>query len=118
MIDAGARHKLVKLEITGNQYFRTEMLRPRLQVQPGQPFIREGRYTQGLLANDVRGLENLYHTNGFQQIKITPEVVDDYEGHENDLAIKISIDEGPQTRVGAFHIVGQQDLFRGPVVPR
>ena len=33
-------------------------------------------------------------------------VLDDYEGHENDVAVRFAIDEGPQTRVGAFHIVG------------
>ena len=110
VIDAGARHKLIKVEIAGNRYFRTEMLQSRLQVQAASHLFTEGRYTQGLLANDVRGLENLYKANGFQEVKITSLVTDDYEGHENDLAIKLLIEEGAQTRVGAFHILGNKSF--------
>jgi len=32
-IDAGARHKLVKLSITGNKYFAEELLRSNLHIQ-------------------------------------------------------------------------------------
>jgi len=105
-IHAGARHKLVKLEITGNQYFLSEKLRPLLQVQPAGRLFANGRYNQRLLANDVRSLENLYRANGFAKVSITPTVLDDFESHENDVAVRFAIDEGPQTRVGAFRIVG------------
>ena len=107
-IDAGARHKLVKVEITGNQYFRTEELRQRMQVQPVGRWFNYGRFSQSLLASDVSGLENIYRANGFQAIAITPEVIDDYQGRENEVAIRIPIEEGPQTRVGAFHLVGNK----------
>ena len=110
VIDAGARHKLVKLQIVGNQYFRTDVLRPRLQVQAASRLFTQGRYTQAMLANDIRGLENLYNANGFQDVKITSAVTEDYSGHENDLAITLTIDEGPQTRVGTFHIVGNKSF--------
>ncbi|MBZ5572256.1 MAG: BamA/TamA family outer membrane protein [Acidobacteriia bacterium] len=107
-INAGARHKVVRLEISGNQYFLTETLLPRLQVQPAGRLFANGRYNQRMLANDVQGLENLYRANGFQQVKVTSHATDDYQGHENDIAITIAVDEGLQTRVGAFHIVGNQ----------
>jgi outer membrane protein assembly factor BamA len=105
-IDPGARHKLVKLDITGNKYFLTEKLRSRMQVHPAARLESRGRYSQGLLNSDIRGLEDLYRANGFQEVKITPKVSDDYNGHENDLALIISVDEGPQTLVGAFHMEG------------
>jgi outer membrane protein insertion porin family len=108
VINAGARHKLAKLEIAGNRYFRTEDLLKRLQVQPASRFFTYGRYTQRLLSADLRGLENLYKSNGFQNAKVTSDVIDDYQGHENEVAIKINIDEGPQTLVGEFHIVGNK----------
>jgi outer membrane protein insertion porin family len=107
-IEPGARHKLVKLEFAGNKYFLTERLRSRMQVRPAARFESRGRYSQGLLNGDIRGIEDLYRANGFQQIKITSNVVDDYAGHENDLALEISVDEGPQTLVGAFSILGTQ----------
>ena len=108
VIDPGARHKLVKIEFVGNKYFLTERLLSRMQVRPAARFESRGRYSQGLLTGDIRGLEDLYRANGFQQIKITSNVIDDYEGHENDLALKISVDEGPQTLAGAFHMEGNQ----------
>jgi outer membrane protein insertion porin family len=108
VIDSGARHKLIKLAFTGNKYFLTERLRARMQVHPAARFESRGRYSQALLSADIRGLEDLYRANGFQQIKISSTVVDDYDGHENDLGLTISVDEGPQTLVGAFHMEGNQ----------
>ena len=105
-IDASARHKLVKFEVAGNRYFRTDELRQRMQVQPAGRLFAYGRYSQGLLANDIRSLENVYKANGFREVKITPEVTDDFEGHENDVAVQVRIDEGPQTLVGTFQIEG------------
>lgn len=107
-IDPGARHKLVKLEITDNKYFLAEKLRSRMQVHPAARFESRGRYSQGLLNSDIRGLEDLYRANGFEQVKITPRVIDDYNGHENDLALIISVEEGAQTLVGTFHMEGDQ----------
>jgi outer membrane protein insertion porin family len=106
LVNAGARHKLVKVEITGNHYFRTAELRERMQVQPAGRLFTYGRSNQRLLAADVRGFENTYRANGFEKVKITSEVIDDYQGHENNEAVKINIEEGPQTLVGSFHIIG------------
>ena len=113
VIDPGARHKLIKLAFTGNKYFLTERLRARMQVHPAARFESRGRYSQALLSADIRGLEDLYRANGFQQIKITSTVIDDYKGHENDLGLTISVDEGPQTLVGAFHMEGNQAFPEG-----
>jgi outer membrane protein assembly complex protein YaeT len=116
-IDAGARHKLVKLEITGNEYFLSEKLRPLLQVQPAGRLLAHGRYNQRLLANDVRTLENLYRANGFPQVSITPTVLDDYQGHDNDIAVRFAINEGQQMRVGAFRIVGNPTFSLAELAP-
>ena len=108
VIDPGARHRLVKVEVTGNKYFFSERLRARMQVHPAARFESRGRFSQGLLNSDIHGLEDLYRANGFQQVKITSKIIDDYNGHENDLALIIAVDEGPQTLVGAFHMEGNQ----------
>jgi outer membrane protein assembly complex protein YaeT len=116
-VNAGARHKLVKVEITGNQYFLGEKLRPLLQVQPTGRLLAHGRYNQRLLASDVQSLENIYHANGFPNVAVTPAVLDDYEGHENDTAVRYAIDEGPQIRVGSFRIVGNPTFSKGELAP-
>jgi outer membrane protein assembly complex protein YaeT len=110
IIDEGARHKLAHIDIAGNKYFPEELLRSLLQVQPAGRVLSHGRYSQGLLSSDLRGLENLYRNNGFQQVKITSETLDNYRGQENLLVVKVTVNEGPQTVVGALHIVGNANI--------
>jgi outer membrane protein assembly complex protein YaeT len=111
-IDAGPRHKLVKVEIAGNMVgdkgFPEETLRSRMQVQPSGRFFSQGRYSQALLNDDIRGLEDMYRANGFQQVKITGTVQDNYEGRENQLAVKLQVELGPQTLIETLQIVGNK----------
>lgn len=124
-IDPGDRHKLVKVQITGNKYFRDDDLRPLLHVQEASFLLSHGRYSQALLRSDVRDIENMYRANGFAQVKTNVDVEDNYRGANNQLAVLIHIDEGPQTRVGSFQIVGStqlqdptfQELYTGPGQP-
>ena len=109
-IDAGARHKLVKLDITGNKYFAEELLRSDIHIQAAGRLFSHGRYSQALLNDDIHGLEYLYLNNGFQQVKITGNVEDDYRGHKNELAISIQVNEGPQTLVGKLQILGNSNF--------
>ena len=80
-----------------------------MQIQPAGRFLAHGRYSQSLLNADVRNLiANPYRANGFLDVKITPKVEDNYQGKENDLAITLQIEEGPQTMVGTMQIVGNE----------
>ena len=109
-IDPGPVHKLELVEITGNKYFPTKMLRQRLQIQPAGRFFFPGRYSEALLKSDVVGLRALYVSNGFRQVKIQTKVDDNYRQRQNHLAVHIQIDEGPQTLVAALHIVGNEKI--------
>jgi len=109
-IDPGPVHKLELVEITGNKYFSTQLLRQRLQIQPAGKFFSPGRYSEVLLKNDVAGFQALYVSNGFREAKIQTKVDDDYRRNPNHLAVHIRIEEGPQTLVGAFRIVGNQKV--------
>jgi outer membrane protein insertion porin family len=109
-IDPGPVHKLELVEITGNKYFSTQLLRQRLQIQPAGKLFSPGRYSEALLKNDVAGFQALYLSNGFRQAKIQTKVDDDYRRNPNHLAVHIQIEEGPQTLVGAFRIVGNQKV--------
>jgi outer membrane protein assembly complex protein YaeT len=109
-IDAGSRHRLVNIQITGNKYFAVELMRSHMQVQTASRFFSQGRYSPRLLADDVDGLENLYRANGFQEVKITSKVEDDYKGQENQLAVELQVAEGPQTLVSVLHLAGNSAL--------
>jgi len=110
IVERGMRHKLTNIDITGNSYFDTGMIRERMQVQPAGRLLSHGMYSQQLLAGDVATIENLYHANGFQQVKVTPAVHDNYLGQMGRIAVEIHIDEGPQTLVGTLHIAGNRAI--------
>ncbi|HEY7617262.1 MAG TPA: outer membrane protein assembly factor BamA [Terriglobales bacterium] len=108
VIDAGPRHRLVQIQITGNRYFLTEELLSHMEVQPAGRLLSQGRYSDRLLADDISALENLYRANGFRDVSITSNVQDDYQGVENDLAVTVQVEEGPQSRVNTLRITGNQ----------
>jgi outer membrane protein insertion porin family len=110
-IDPGPRHKLALIEITGNKKFLdTASIRSRLEIQPATRFVSHGRYSAALLKNDVANLEALYRSNGFRQVQIQTKVDDNYKGADNNLAVHIHIEEGPQTLIGEFRIVGNSAM--------
>ena len=45
-IDSGSRHKLVKLEVKGNQYFPADTLLTRMQVQVASRLFSHGRFSR------------------------------------------------------------------------
>ncbi len=104
-IERGDRHKLVGIEITGNRYFNTELLRSRLQIF-GNAFATRGRFSRRLVESDRDSLRNLYLANGFLEAEIDPQILDNYHGKEGDLLIRFAIKEGKQTRVASLSIEG------------
>lgn len=106
-IDAGDRHRVAKVEISGNKYFsKTSDLLAAMQVQQASVLLPHGRYSQAMLRSDVRDLENKYRMNGFAQVKVKSDAEDGHHGRKNLIAVTIHIEEGPQTRVGSLQITG------------
>jgi outer membrane protein assembly complex protein YaeT len=103
----GERHKLVKLEIAGNKYFDTDTIRERIFIHPAT-FIRfrRGRYSADFMKRDVNAIKALYTSNGFRKVSVSTRTEDDYDGKDNDVAVLIQIDEGPQTFVSSLTIEG------------
>ena len=111
VINPGDRHKLGRIDIKGNKTFSEELLRTRMQVQPAGRLFSQGRYSQSLLNDDIRSLEqNPYRDNGFLDVKITADVQDNYQGKKDNLALVLNVEEGPQTLVKAVRISGDAHL--------
>jgi outer membrane protein insertion porin family len=117
IIDPGSRHKLLKVDIIGNKYFDQRLLREHMQVQPASGRFSYGRFSQRMLEADLRDLEQLYRANGFRQVQIQKEVVDDYEGVAAQLAVMVRVEEGPQTLVGLLHIEGNYTIPQDQLLP-
>ena len=110
VIASGPTHKLVRVLLQGNHYFTADLLTARMQVQPAGRLLSHGRYSQTLLNSDIRGLKDLYQANGFAQANLTPNVIDNYQGVQDQIAVELRIDEGPQTLVGALHLIGNKTI--------
>ncbi|HYE24308.1 MAG TPA: outer membrane protein assembly factor BamA [Clostridia bacterium] len=106
-IDRGARHELTGIVIRGNKFFRTEDLRERMIMQEAGILLSHGRFSQGILNNDLAAIRNLYEANGFQQVKVTHEII---HGDDAEMQVVLNIDEGPQTRVENLKIVGNKAI--------
>jgi outer membrane protein insertion porin family len=104
-VERGDKHKLVGIEISGNKYFDTELLKSRLQVFQGA-FGSPGRFSRRLVDADAQSMQSLYQANGFLDAKVTPRVEDNYKGKEGDLFIGFTVQEGKQTRVASLAIEG------------
>jgi len=104
-VERGDHHKLVGIEITGNKYFDTELLRSRLQIFGGA-FASAGRFSRRLVDSDAQSMRDLYQANGFLDAKVEAHVEDNYKGKEGDVFISFKIQEGKQTRVASLSIEG------------
>jgi outer membrane protein assembly factor BamA len=101
----GDKHKLVSIDIIGNQYFSDELLRGRLQIYKAA-FASQGRFSRRLVESDAQSIRALYQANGFLEAKVDAVTLDNYKGKTGDLAIRFNIQEGQQTRVASLKIEG------------
>ena len=116
-ITPGDRHKLAAVRISGNQYFSDDLIRARMQCQPAGRLFSHGRYSESLLQADVRGIQDLYRSNGYRQAEVTRKLINAYESDPSQLAIELTINEGPQTRVAWVRIEGGYMLPSEQVLP-
>jgi outer membrane protein assembly complex protein YaeT len=109
-IDPGVRHKLAAIKVEGNKYFDTETIRERMSIQTSSLILEHGRFSQRLLTNDVAAIKYLYQSNGFQDVKVEPEIQENYGGQQDQLRVLIKIDEGQQTIIHSLTVSGNKKV--------
>ncbi|MBI1740730.1 MAG: BamA/TamA family outer membrane protein [Candidatus Koribacter versatilis] len=105
-ISPGERHKLAAIRISGNQFFEDELVRGRMLSQTAGRLFSHGRYSEALLEEDVRSIQDLYRSAGFRQVEVISKLLENYQGDSSQLGIEITVKEGPQTRVASVNIEG------------
>ncbi|MGB2669984.1 MAG: POTRA domain-containing protein [Candidatus Acidiferrum sp.] len=108
-IERGDRHRLVGIEITGNHYFSTALLRSRLQIY-GAAWGSRGRFSRRLIQSDAESMQGLYDANGFLDAKVQGQILDNYKGKDGDIFVRFNTEEGEQTRVASIKIEGVHAL--------
>ena len=74
-----------------------------------------GRYSQAILTNDLQAIKNLYLANGYESVKVTSEVLNDYDDAAGDMKIVVKVDEGPLVLVGRLEIRGAQAVSEAEI---
>ena len=108
-INRGAHHRLLAVTFSGNHYFRSAILAPRLELQPAS-FASHGRFSQRIVRDDVDSIRGLYQANGFEQVQVKEQIDDNYMGKAGNLAVQFNIDEGPQTLVSELALEGNKTI--------
>jgi outer membrane protein assembly complex protein YaeT len=116
-IGLGERHRIVRVDITGNRYFKTSELTDRMYIRKaGWIQLRQGRYSNSFAQHDVNAIQALYRDNGFRDVQVTVETTDDYQGKRGDVAVTIRIDEGPQYLVSELNVEGMERKDRDTII--
>jgi outer membrane protein assembly complex protein YaeT len=116
-IEKGKRHTFVYLDISGNKYFDQKTLRERLFLTPKSFAFRHGRYSEAYVRRDIDTIKDLYESNGFRDVMVNSRTVDDYKGKTGDLALFLTIVEGPQYFVSSLGIQGASTMDISKLVP-
>lgn len=117
----GAKHKVLSVDVTGNKYFPTDLLKERLQVQKADLYVRSGKYSSELIKADESNLQSLYRANGFSLAKVTASTTDVDEKKGKDLKyaqvrVTYKVEEGTQQTFGAVEVTGVDDASRKKIL--
>jgi outer membrane protein assembly factor BamA len=75
-VELGVKHGVTAVTLSGNKYFSNDTILPRLSVVKSSIVNRHGMYSQALAQADVNAITALYQSNGYSNVKVTPEVKD------------------------------------------
>ena len=124
-VQLGPRRHVEKVSIDGNHFFSTATLMNVVNVHAAGILDKHGVYSQALVLADVNAIQAIYQSNGFSEVKVTPEtstpetVVADNPPPNGPqagiapsapLAVTYHIVEGPQLRVGTLGIEGNSHI--------
>ncbi len=118
VISRGQRQKLAHVAIVGNKYFRAGDIRDRMFMQPASFTMRHGRYSEAFRRKDEETIADLYRSNGFRDVKVTSAVSRNYRGKSGEVAVTVTIMEGPQWIVNSLTLNGIEKADREALAAR
>ncbi len=105
-IQPGERYTLRAIDLEGNKRFDDAMLRERMGTQVAGMQRSHGHYSETQVNDDLQAIETLYRANGYPSMKVTSQIVYDYQGTRGDMKLVVKVDEGPLVRVRQLEIRG------------
>ena len=104
-IESGKKHKVRSISFRGNQQVSDQALLSQVVIKKAH-LLSHGSVSQKQLKQSVDKLRALYQDIGYEDIKVTPKVVD----KEPYLDVVFEIQEGQQTWVEAVQVTGNQTV--------
>jgi outer membrane protein insertion porin family len=105
----GRKHTVEEVSFRGNHNLSTSDLMDQVVIKKKNrllPFFSRGSFSNKLLRSSIQGIEALYKDNGFEQVKVTPDVVD----REPKLYVTFNIAEGDRTVVNSLKVAGNNHI--------
>jgi outer membrane protein insertion porin family len=126
-IDPGLKRRVDSVSVSGNHYFDSPTLKDLLSVHAANTLDRHGIYSQALVSADVNALLAVYQNNGFSSVKVTPktslngatDLATRRAGRDKSAGfmVEYQLDEGPQQRVGAVQLEGNEHVESAKLLP-
>ncbi len=122
-VQLGKMHDVDTVAISGNKYFESALITPRLNVHPASVFDHRGTYSAALVASDIATITAIYEGSGFSHVAIKPVVKDsDLDAHGRDskiahIAVTYQVTEGVQQRFGSYKLVGNIKVPSAELLP-
>jgi outer membrane protein insertion porin family len=105
-VDKGAKYSVNEIAFNGNHHLSSSDLAAQVEVKKRRPIISRGLYSEKLLRDSAKSIENFYKDNGFEDAKVTPEAVQ----RNKAIYVTFNIAEGDRTTVAAVHVQGNKSI--------
>jgi outer membrane protein insertion porin family len=104
-INKGKKHKVAKIAFQGNHELSASDLLAHIPIKKAH-IVTHGTFSDNLVQTSVKNIEAVYHNVGYEDVKVTPHVVD----HEPKVDVTFDITEGPRTIVENVSVTGNEHV--------
>lgn len=109
----GSRHKVAAVQLVGNRSGTTKKLKQFVTVQKAH-FLSRGKYSEALVRSSTGNLTNVYKSEGFSDVKVTPAVMNDGKN----VSVTFHIQPGTRDVVNSLHIEGAETMTQTQLAPK
>jgi len=114
-VERGSRHRVESVDFRGNEHFDNNLLIRQVAVRAHRPLLlSRGKFSDKLIRQSVAGVTAFYKNQGYENVKVDPDVVD----REPKVYVTFQIAEGPQTLVDNLTIEGNTHIPMSALSPK
>src|SRR5882724_3802257 len=114
-VERGSRHRVESVNFRGNEHFDNDLLIRQVTVKPHRlVLLSRGKFSDKLIRQSVAGVTAFYRNQGYENVKVDPDVVD----REPKVYVTFQIAEGPQTLVDNLTIEGNTHIPMSALSPK